>query len=236
MTLRRLTLASLAASLIWTATVNAGVSVRPSSLELSVERRQGALTVINTSDEALEVRVRTVPWQPDGFATQVDEQQLLDDKALLVFPPIAEIESGRQQTFRVLLRATELRELALFRLQVSWRGARQAQRDSTLAFGLGYSLPLMVTAPDADYRLRYRAVMYQGDLVLEAINLGQRPVYVKAYRWADGSESPVYFYAWPGMRRYFPLKRPGPPPITLQLRTYGWTPSVPHRVDDDTKG
>lgn len=217
------------------ALAGAKVLVSPSSAELNAERREASFAITNDSDEALDVRLEVVPWTPQGYDTDVDEAEILRNKALLVYPPVARVESNNRQVFRVILRDRSIRELALFRLLISWRSSRKAdipdREEGKLNFGLGYSLPLMVTAPGAEHRLRYRAVMYGDQLALELVNLGNRPVYVKRYRWADGSENALFAYAWPGAKRYFPLPTKGPPPITVQLRTWGWTPSE-QRTDD----
>lgn len=205
----------------------AGVQVFPSSAELTAERREASFSVTNSGDEAIDVQFRLVPWQPKGFATAVDEAALLQRKALLVYPPVARVEAGARQVFRLILRDRSIQDVALFRIRIGWRSARESDSEpGKINFALGYSLPLMVTAPKAKHDLLYRAVMLDGQLSLEVANRGNRPVYIKRYRWADGSEGDLFGYAWPGTKRYFKIPEVGPPPITVQLRTWGWTPSA----------
>lgn len=206
------------------------ISVTPSSAELSADRRQASFTLTNNTEHTQDVRMRLAPWQPKGFETATDEAKLLDDKALLIYPPVASVSPDAEQVFRIILRDSSVEELALFRVHVSWRQTQsEPSRDGdadTVAFGIGYSMPLMVTAPEAEYELDYRAVQSDGEVLLEVANRGTKPAYVKRYRWADGTQETLFFYAWPGQKRYYKLPVLGPPPVELQLRTFGWTPSV----------
>lgn len=213
-------------NLVVTTALAESVSVFPSSAELTAEIREASFSVTNASSEPLNVQLDLVPWAPKGFATVVDEVQLLQRKALLVYPPVARVEAGARQVFRVILRDRSITDLALFRLTVGWSAVSKGDlAPGKLNFGLGYSLPLMVTAPGASHKLIYRTVNLDGQLVLEITNKGQRPVYIKRYKWADGSEGQLFGYVWPNHTRYYKLPKAGPPPLTVQLRTWGWAPS-----------
>ncbi len=203
-----------------------GIKVFPSSAELTAESREASFSVTNASNEPLNMRLDLVPWAPKGFTTAVDEAQLLQSKALLVYPPVARVEAGARQVFRVILRDRSITDLALFRLKVGWSAvSKDDSAPEKLNFGLGYSLPLMVTAPSATHKLIYRPVNLDGQLALEITNKGQRPVYIKRYKWADASEGELFGYVWPNHTRYYKLPKAGPPPLTVQLRTWGWAPS-----------
>ncbi len=204
-----------------------GVKVFPSSAELTAERREASFSVTNSGATALDIKFKLVPWFPEGVHTPLDESALLKRKALLIYPPVARVEAGGRQVFRVILRDRSITELALFRLQVGWQAASNQDAEAgKVNFGLGYSLPLMVTAPKAEHELVYRAVNLDGQLSLEVTNKGQLPVYIKRYKWSDNSEGELFGYVWPNQSHYYKLAQAGPPPITVQLRTWGWSPSL----------
>lgn len=206
----------------------ANVTMTPSDATLSSDKREASFILSNDTASDIDVSLTIVPWLSSYRDDVEQEKQLLNNKALLAYPPVARVERGGQQVFRVILRDKSVADLHLFRLNVAWKAsAADGEQQNRVSLQPGYSFPLFVTAPNADYQLQYHTVRRDNDDYLVLKNHGEQPVYVKAYRRTGGEHTPFFAYAWPGKTRTFKLPTTGDGDITLQLRTYGWTKSHP---------
>ncbi len=199
--------------------------VTPTQAEVSVGNREQVFLLKNDSGAEIDVQVVLSPWQTEWKPEIGTEQHLLQNKGLLVYPPVARVKAHSQQVFRLILRDRSVEELHLYRLNISWKGVSSQEVETEIGVTPGYSLPVFVTAPNADHQLHYRVVSRENGEYLILENHGTRPVYIQSYRWGAGDPIPFYAYAWPGVTRYFRLPRSGDGEIILKLRTYGWTPS-----------
>ena len=75
------------------------LTISPVVLELSSVRRVAAVTLTNTSAKAVTFQAETMSWLQDGGVDQYEKTE-----NLMVVPPIAEIEPGASQIFRITLR------------------------------------------------------------------------------------------------------------------------------------
>lgn len=204
------------------------VTMTPSDATLSSDKREASFILSNDTSSDIDVNLSIAPWLSSYRDDVEQEKRLLKNKALLAYPPVARVERGGQQVFRVILRDKSVAELHLFRLNVAWKAsATDDEQQNRVSLQPGYSFPLFVTAPNAGYQLQYHAVRRNNDDYLVLKNHGEKPVYVKAYRRTGGEHTPFFAYAWPGKTRTFKLPTTGDGDITLQLRTYGWTKSQP---------
>ncbi len=198
----------------------------PSEATLSADKREASFILSNDTASDIDVSLSIAPWLSSYRDDVEQEKRLLKNKALLAYPPVARVEGGGQQVFRVILRDKSVADLHLFRLNVAWKASTtEGQQQNRVSLQPGYSFPLFVTAPNADYQLQYHTVRRNNNDYLVLKNHGQKPVYVKAYRRTGGEHTPFFAYAWPGKTRTFKLPTTGDGDITLQLRTYGWTKS-----------
>lgn len=76
-----------------------GLTISPVVVEVDTPRKAVAITVTNSSDQAVRLQARSLLWQQVGGA---DRYEPNDD--LLVVPPIVELPANGSQIFRVALR------------------------------------------------------------------------------------------------------------------------------------
>jgi len=75
------------------------LTISPVVVELSSVRRVASVTLTNTSAKAVTFQAETKSWLQDGGGDQYEKTE-----NLMVVPPIAEIEPGASQIFRITLR------------------------------------------------------------------------------------------------------------------------------------
>jgi len=121
------------------------LTISPVLVELSPGRRIVSITVANSADHAQTFQTQTLSWgQPEG----VDHYGDTDD--LIVVPPIATIEAGGSQIFRVTTRAPLGAQERAYRLifeDVTEFAAPSASPEGTsINVHINHNLPVFVIA------------------------------------------------------------------------------------------
>lgn len=139
--------AGLAAALLASGLASAQVLVNPVVVELGARQRSIAVTVTLSDKASAPMRLQTelLRWSQDVQGAAVTESS--DD--LLVSPPIADLQPGDKQVFRIALRgARPAPEELTYRLILEDVAEPAAAADSTpgmvIKFRMRYDLPVLV--------------------------------------------------------------------------------------------
>lgn len=168
----RMVLSAIAALALLAPPRDAGaeqVEVSPVMLELPAGAASTVLTVANRGTQRAAIQVRGFEWRQSPT-----EDPLSPTGALLISPPLFELEPGETQVVRLLLRAPAGGREASYRLLVDQIPPPSAS--ATVRLSLRLSLPLFAAAaghaaPDLAWRV---LVAGDGSAELSAVNRGQR--------------------------------------------------------------
>lgn len=184
------------------ATALDGLAVTPTIILIQAGRASAALEVRNRSDAAIAVQLSAYRWTQEA-----GEEQLTDDPAMLVSPPITTIPAGGAQTFRIMVPKGPRT------VEGSWRVVLdelpRAADQGTLGVRLRLSMPVFAAA-DTDIESGKAIDWRVEDGRLIAANNGSRHVRI-ASLLLDGrtrlppGPSP---YLLSGARRSWPLPHP----------------------------
>ena len=132
--------------------------IAPVSVELAAAHRVSAVTVTNRSEGAMTFQAQVLAWTQ---AAGLDEHQVTSD--LLVVPPVARVQPGASQIFRIALRRAPLRQQEMsYRLileDVSAETAPPSAGGASVRLQVRHSLPVFVEPEQhaAPPRLEMRA-------------------------------------------------------------------------------
>ena len=119
----------------------AGISISPVVVEMDSPRRAVAVSVNNSGDRPITLQSDVLLWQQiDG----TDRYEPTD--ALLVVPPIVEIQPGSSQVFRLILRTPVPSPVErTYRLVLEDISENQVKDGQTaISFKLTHNLPIMI--------------------------------------------------------------------------------------------
>ncbi len=144
------------------------LEVAPTTLDLPPRVTSTILTVTNHGSERTGIQVRGFAW-----AQTPADDTLTPTKALLISPPMAQLDPGESQTVRILLREQPTAAEASYRLLVDELPA--AGTAGVVRLALRVSLPMFVaptrqTAPAMQWRL----VSSNTGMELQASNHGTK--------------------------------------------------------------
>lgn len=177
------------------------LQVSPISVDFAPGQRATTLSVTNKGDTRTALQVRPFAWgQPLG------EDVLLPTADLAASPPMAEIEPGETQTFRLVLRTAPQSQEASYRLLLDQLPA--AASPGTVRVALRISVPVFAKSnARADRKLSWKVVVAQGSASLVAENNGGEhvrvinPILTEAGGRRLELKGPPNPYILPGMRR-----------------------------------
>jgi len=161
-------LATLASAFAVSVAPAAGLSVTPTSLDLSSAPVQ-ALWLSNTGNAVLDAQVRVFDWsQADG------DERLMPSRALAISPPMIKLQPGQRQLIRVIRAATVTAGESSYRILVD-ELPDPTQTQQGLQFVMQFSIPVFVTASTtAAASLDWRLSLVDGKPVLISENHGGR--------------------------------------------------------------
>lgn len=144
------------------------LEVSPVTLDLPAGVISTVLTIANRGSERTGIQVRGFTW-----SQSVREDQLTPTRALLISPPIAELNPGEVQTVRILLREPPRGTEASYRLLVD--ELPSAGSSSMVRLALRLSLPLFAAANEPTRpELQWALVTAAGRPELQVINHGTK--------------------------------------------------------------
>lgn len=190
---RRAIAAGLAVIAMTTGTAQAaGLSVSPVSVQFQSEDVAQGLWLNNSSDRTMRAQVRVFEWAQDR-----DDDRLTPSTALVVSPPMLNIEPGQRQFVRIVrppnVRAE--RELSYRLLIDELPDAAQSQRPG-LHFVMRYSVPVFLAPASAPATASSppQPRLRQGPdgLVLSIDNTGARRVQVTDLELRDAQNRVVH--------------------------------------------
>jgi len=145
----------------------ASFNVNPIGFNLTAERSTGVLQVRNTGDQSVRVQIDAVDWSTDG-----SKEVLSETDALLLNPPIFDIEPGRVQFLRFGLRHPQdppsEKSYRLLIDEVPQAGL-QGPGLKTL---LRVSIPVFIGPKMRQEKISWQLQHANGGLVLSAANQG----------------------------------------------------------------
>ena len=177
------------------------LQVSPISVDFAPGQRATTLSVTNTGAVRTALQLRPFAWgQPLG------EDLLQPTADIAASPPIAEIEPGETQTFRLVLRTAPKTHEASYRLLLDQLPA--AASPGTVRVALRISVPVFAkTNSRSDRKLSWQVVLAQGSASLVAENDGGEhvrilnPILTEAGGRRLELKGPPNPYILPGMKR-----------------------------------
>lgn len=177
--------ALLAALLLASGAVPAQVLVNPVVVELGAQQRTASVT-ITLSDKAsapIRLQAQVLRWRQDLHGADLTE----DSNDVLVTPPIAQLQPGQKQLFRIALRGPrsapgELAYRLVFEDIAAPAPAAPTPQGMTINFRMRYDLPLMIApAGPVLTLLRWKSCPAAGpsEACVRVRNDGNRRVKVK---------------------------------------------------------
>ena len=171
-TLRVLALAAISG--IGTPSLAGSLQVSTVTLDVASPGAATAIGLRNSGSEPFNAQLRVFKWTQKGGA-----EELTSTDEVVVSPPFAAIEPGRDYTVRVVRVArSPLQEEASYRLlidELPKAGSNQAAIG--VKFAVRYSIPVFFgPANQAPAQLTWRAEVGHEDLRLTATNLGKKRV------------------------------------------------------------
>ena len=160
----------------------AGLQIAPVGLSLPTADRAAFFTLSNIGGNAATTQVRIFRWTQNSAGEDV----LTPDDGLVVSPPMAQIESGREQQFRVIRTRPAGSEEEAFRLiidELPLPGAKPAKGVQLL---LRYSVPVFLnTVENPPAKLQWRIETgSKGQAVLTVQNTGNAHAQISRM-WID---------------------------------------------------
>jgi fimbrial chaperone protein len=193
-------------ALIWalfacTASLAQQVVVSPLRVALKNDQQSEIVTIRNTSKQTFTVQPKVMKW------SQKDGKDVFEPtRDVLVAPPIIDVPAGESQVIRLALkRPPEQSSELTYRLFIQQVVAPQKQSTTALAFSWSLSLPVFVSALDANTvaSLKWTGTAVGKTMTLTAANSGSMHVQVKKVRVessAGVSESDQMFYLLPAQQ------------------------------------
>ncbi|MEQ8205483.1 MAG: fimbria/pilus periplasmic chaperone [Woeseia sp.] len=202
-------LAAVAFAFFWQGDARASaLQLEPVSVRLTPTTRSAVLRLRNQSDVPMNVQVRAFRWQ------QVDgEDQLSATDALLVSPPIQQLDANGVQIVRVLLAETLTSEEELsFRLIVDELPG-EPRADGQVQMLIRYSLPVTFRPGDlGPAKLSFQLDLTQEHPTIEASNSGAKSTQLSAMRLTSASgdvielSAGLFGYVLAGQTRRWPIR------------------------------
>jgi fimbrial chaperone protein len=209
---------ALACAVLWGLSCLAwasGLQVSPLSVTLKPGHSADGLTLRNVGTDVLHAQVRVYHWtQHDGA------EELTPSSALLISPPMVQLNPGEQQLVRVILAgpppsgaatAEDAYRISIDELPI------QSSGDRTLQFVIRQVLPVFVepaTGAAAAPNLQWSLQSDAGQTVLQAMNNGNAHAQLADISFVSNARHRVEVagglagYVLPGATRRWPLKQP----------------------------
>lgn len=152
---------------------SSGLSIYPTRVELSKQRRTASFTVKNKGKSAAVVSARALAW------TQADDQDVHSKtRDLIVNPPVTRLEPGEEQLFRLGLRRSPDRSVELaYRVHVR-ETPSERQDISGPQIAVAFLLPVFVqpmsNRAQADVSWTVAPAKNGEDWVVNGVNRGNR--------------------------------------------------------------
>lgn len=206
---RLVVLVAVAVASFWQGDARAtALQVEPVSVRLTPTTRSAVLRLSNQGAMPLNVQVRAFRWQ------QVDgEDQLSATDALLVSPPIQQLDANGVQIVRVLLAETLSSEEELsFRLIVDELPG-EPRADGQVQMLIRYSIPVTFRpAGLGPAKLSFQLDLTQEHATIEASNSGEQSAQLSAMRLTSLSgdvielNAGLFGYVLAGQTRRWPIR------------------------------
>jgi fimbrial chaperone protein len=148
--------------------------VAPTTISLSPETQNGVLYITNRGQQPVYIQIEAFDWKQ----TQKGDE-LTPSEALLVNPPMAELQPGRKKTIRLAVAKDNIidNKERSFRLLISELPSSSITGNEGVNVLLQFSVPLFITPiKKSPIALEWSIKNDDGDITLVAKNNGDRHV------------------------------------------------------------